>query len=404
MSRRSPDPKTAPENAQHSGVPWASLCLLLLAFAGLCCYLFRPVQISGDGAVYSLQALDGSPWERSVHVGALAPLWFWVRVLGLPPGLLSACWTALALVASAGVGARLLRLSPRAPELPPAGALAARAPLLAPLCILGAAVTWENALFVEIYAALAALTLTCLWALLAGRGLLAGLALAWAAAAHPGVWVLVPGLLLLAGPSLSRRPGKTARMLVVAVLGHGLILALLYPDWWSGGRGLAQLPPADQNLWEALQALWRLLSRDLALAAVPALAGLLALRRRQLLGMLWVVVGSALVLCRFSDNPGGLPALWLLACLAPLSLRWLEGLDGQRLRAGTAAGVLVLLVFGIGDATSLQDARARGAEAEHRARAEEGCPPASDLPWSLRALQGLACRERAAGGPTPGPR
>ncbi|MEE2828506.1 MAG: hypothetical protein VX498_04920, partial [Myxococcota bacterium] len=66
-------------DSQPAACPWASLLLFLAAFSALFCYLHRPVQFSGDGAAYVLQALDGSPWERSIHVGLLAPLWVWVR-------------------------------------------------------------------------------------------------------------------------------------------------------------------------------------------------------------------------------------------------------------------------------------------------------------------------------------
>ncbi|MEE2829587.1 MAG: hypothetical protein VX498_10395, partial [Myxococcota bacterium] len=328
-----------------------------------------------------------------IHAGMLAPLWVWVRILGLPPNLLPGLWTAGGLVASVGIGMRLLDAVPRDSRLPPPTRLVGLSPLLGGFCILAAAITWENALFVEVYAALAALLLGGLWALLAGRPLVAGLAIGAAATVHPGAWALVPGLLLLGE---AHRLRAWLPPVLLATLIHGVTLALLFPDWWSGGRGLAVLPPFDQSPWESLQSLWRLLAGDLGLAAAPALVALPVLGGRRLLGLLLLVLGSAMVLCRYSDNPGGLPLLWVLASLTPLSVRWLDAIEDRRLRVATASMGLVLLLFGVADATSKQDAIARQAERRAVVRVETACPPPPTPSWAEAQLWALSCRTQGA--------
>ncbi len=367
----------------------ASFGGLFLLYLGLCIYLFRDVQINGDGAAYSLQALHGGPWERSVHVGALAPLWLGVRGAGVPPGVVSALWTGLALVASFGIGRSLLRSDPSDPRLPPpSAAVWSVGPLLGPLVMMGAALTWESALFVEIYATTGALLLLTLWGAMAGRLWVTSLTLAWAVTAHPGAWALVPGLLLLA-PKRSFR--AWAGPLTLAAILQGAVLFLLYPDWWTGGRGLANLPPSDMSLWPALQSLWRILSDDLSLSSLPLLVALPLLDRRRTLGLTLIVLASAGVLCRYSDNPGGLPALWIFAAFSPLAVRSLEAVDVGRIRRGLGAlGVLVLL-FGIGNATSEHDATSRRALSAHEVRVKTGCPGPSGLPWSQAQLWKLSC-------------
>jgi len=362
---------------------------LLIVYCGLCTYLFRDVQLNGDGAAYSLQAIAGSPWDRSVHAGALAPLWFFVRILGLPPGLVPAFWTGVALLASAGLGRRVLLLHPADPRLPSSGAFASSfGPLIGPLTIMAASLTWQGALFVEIYSTTAALLLLTLWSLMAGRLWLAAPLFAWAAAAHPGVWALVPGLVLLSPKHSTRSWVKT---LGAAALLHAVLLWCLFPDWWSGGRGLAQLPPSDLALWPALQSLWRILSDDLGIAALPLLVALPLLDRRRLVGLTLIVLASGAVLCRYSDNPGGLPALWLFAAFSPLALRALAEVELTRLRRGLGLLGLTVLLFGIGDATSVHDAAARRAQADHEARVEAGCPGPGGLDWGQQQLWKLSC-------------
>jgi len=386
-------PRTRRAHGKHAGGVTPSFVVVFLAYIVLCIYLFGDQQIQGDGAAYSLQALDGSPWDRSIHVGALAPLWFGVQIVGLPPNLLGVFWTGVGLLASCGIGGRILALHPRSPQLGPGGLSLALGTTLGPLSMMAAAITWKGALFVEIYAPLSALLLLAVWAVLAARPWLAGIALAWAAATHPGAWGLVPGLLLLT-------PGRSLRdwipTLGLAALAHSVTLTLLYPDWWNGGRGLADLPPSDQNFWPALQSLWRLLADDLGIAALPVILALPLLNRRQLTGLGLVILGSAAALCRYSDNAGGLPALWLLLAFSPLALRAVEEVELRRLRVGlTILGGFILL-FGVGDATSVQDAERRRANREHEARVAQGCPGPEQLPWSEAQLWALSCREGGA--------
>jgi hypothetical protein len=366
-----------------------------VAYGALCLYLFHDVQSQGDGAAYSLQALAGSPGERSVHIGALAPLWFGVRVLGLSPNIVPALWTGLALVASAGIGHQILGLHPPRPGQPPTPVSSSLGACLGPLTMMAAALTWEGALFVEIYSALGALLLLSLWAAMADRRWLAGIALAWAAAAHPGAWALVPGLVMLS-PRRSLKAWLPS--LGLAAVLHGGLLIALFPDWWSGGRGLRDIPPSDLALWPALQSLWRILSDDLGTAALPLLFGLPLLGRKQLIGLSLVVLGTAALLCRYSDNPGGLPALWILLAFTPLALRALAEVELVRLRRGLGTLGVIVLLFGIGDATSSHDARARQAQRDHEARLEAGCPGPADLPWSQQQLWKLSCRQ-----PNPSP-
>ena len=368
--------------------------LFLLLAAGymvLCLYLFRDVQVTGDGAAYSLQAIEGSPWLRSIHAGALVPLWAWVQWTGLPGGIAGVLWTGLGLVASYTLGLRLLETTPRSVRLPPSVLGPSSLALLGPLSLLAATTTWDDALFVEIYAPLAALLLWGLSAALHQRRAVAATCFLWAGLVHPGAWALVPGLLLFAE---ERRLRPWIAPLGGAIVLYGLALLALYPDWWDGGRGLTDLPPSDQGVWPALQSLWRLLADDLGPASLPALLAIPLLSGRRLLGFALVVLASAALLCRYSDNPGGLPALWILLSCAPLVGRALDAIDSARLRASWSLLIFLLLVFGLGDATSEHDARSRAAETRDRAWSEEGCDQPKDptSPWAERQLRSLACR------------
>ena len=80
---------------------------------------------------------------------------------------------------------------------------------------------------------------------------------------HPGAVALVPGLLLLGGGRPSARTGLAAIAL------PAVAWALLWPEPWTGPRGIASLPAFDLNPWQSLQRAWRLLARDLGITAVP---------------------------------------------------------------------------------------------------------------------------------------
>ncbi len=380
IARRRPD--------QHPGfglIPGVGT--IVVGYLLLTAYLHRPVPLDGDGAVYALQALRGSPWDRSVHVGFLAPLWAWARLSGRDPALLSTLWTGIGLVLATAVGARWLHASDRLAGL---SSRAVRlAPLLAPLSMLAATVSWRAAGTAEVYGPLATLLLASTLALGSERRWLAGALLAWALLVHPAAWALVPGVALLAGGR--RRP--TLQAVAVAAALQAAALILLWPDWWSGGRGLLATAPADRGAWRSIQAGWRLLAGDLGPACLPLLAGLAIGARRQLIGVGLLVAGSALVLDRHSDNPGLLPALWLLCCFAPLAAAWLPELRSRVPRRVAALAAVVLLLLGIAEATSRQDAAVRSAVREAEALLEEGCAP-RPLPWPDAMKLELLCARR----------
>ena len=78
VSTESPSPNRSTERVFPVDL---LLPLLALSTAGLWTYLHTEAQFTGDGAAYALQAAEGSPWERSVHLGYLGPLWLWTRTL-----------------------------------------------------------------------------------------------------------------------------------------------------------------------------------------------------------------------------------------------------------------------------------------------------------------------------------
>ena len=367
------------------------LAVLLVGYFALAGYLARPAPFDGDGAVYTIQALTGSPWQRSLHVGYLAPLWAWTRWTGRDPALLGALWTGLALVLSTALGERLLREHARARARAPSPRLLLLAPLLAPLSLLAGSQGWRSAAAVEIHGLLGALLIGATLALGRGRGVTAGLLLAWAGLVHPAAWVALPGLLLLCGEPERR---TVARAVGVGVGLHLLALALLWPDWWNGGRGLLETAASDRNPWQSLQEAWRLIARDLGPAALPLLAGLLAAPRRRLAGLGLVVLGSALLLDRHSDNPGQLPALWLGCCFAPLAALWLAELREPRPRRLAAVATLALLLLGVAEGTSRHDGAARAAERHARSLLEGGCGERPELDWADRSKLELLCLDR----------
>ena len=371
-----------------------ALAAVLISYLVLAGYLYRPIPLDGDGAAYALQALRGSPWERSVHVGYLAPLWAWTRASGRDPALLSALWTGSGLVLATALGARVYSRTDRARRAHVQPTLLWRlVPLLAPLSMLAASATWRAAGTVEVYGPLATLLLATTLALANERRWLAGGLLAWALLVHPAAWALVPGLAILAGGG--RR--ATLQSLAIAAALQGVALTLLWPDWWSGGRGLSHTAAADQGVWRSLQAGWRLVAGDLGPACLPLLGGLAFAGRRQLAGIGLVVLGSVLVLARHTDNPALLPALWLLCCCAPMAVCWLAELRTQALRRAAAAGALALLLLGVAEATSRQDAEVRAA-ARHADQLLEGGCDQPDLRWSEAMKLELLCARRSRGG------
>jgi len=395
------------ENAPRNRAPrsWRAGAALLGGYGLLSAYLFRAVQHSGDGAAYVLQAIEGSPWERSVHVGYLAALHGWVWAagqLGIGPSaaanLLAVLCTASALILVTALSAGLMDELPAPTHAAPWRTFA---PLAAGLTLLASAHSWDAALFAEVYGPLATAVLGAALALQRGRDRTAAALVLWAVLIHPGAWALLPGLAVATGLKADRRTARLAGMALVPWL---VCLALLAPEWWSGGRGLLALPAFERSPWQSLQAAWRLLSRDLGIAAAPVLLAAVWVAsseharagRRWLVGVLLMAAGAALVLDRYPDNCGQLPCLWMAACLAPLALSWLVALPQPRAQRLAAGAWLLVLGLCIADATSRHDAMARKAERATLARAEH-CPASPEpASWREGQLRRLACAERAA--------
>ncbi len=374
------EPLSGSPAKEHRSLPWRSFAGVLGLYALGSWYLHSSIPLDGDGAAYALQAAGDVPLERSVHAGYLLPLWLVVTTLHWPPEVLSVLAGGLALLVAMLLGRQLLVTVPRDGRLPPGGARD-HAVLLAPLSLLAAQATWKSTGTVEIHALLGLLVLASTWALSTRRGVLAGVLLAWAGATQPAAWVLVPGLLLISGAD--RRSAATACGLGLVL--HAGVLALLWPEWWSGGRGLLQSAALDRSPWESLQAAWRLLARGMGPAALALLAGLLVAPRRRAVGLGIAAAGAALLLDRHSDNPGQLPTLWLGCCFAPLTLRWIESLVDERLARLSSAGVVLLLALGIAEATTRHDADVRGAERDAEVLLQGGCSqPGLDWADSIR--------------------
>jgi hypothetical protein len=350
---------------------------LLAAAAALAAYLYTGAPLDGDGAAYALQARAGRPLDRAIHVGALMPLWLWVRAFG--PGAANAFGLVAAAAAIAGVDRLGRALAPEAGR---------GAGLLAPAVLLGAAASWQAALFVEVYGPLAALAVWTVVALRAERPATAGALFGWMVLVHPGAVALGPGLLLIGG----RRPSGRSAVAAAAVVLPAW--ALLWPAPWSGPRGLGALPAFDLSPWESLQRAWRLLARDLGVTAAPVIVGAAALwarDRRAVLGVGAVALGAALAVDRYADNAGQLPALWLACALAPAALRWTPA--GATRRVAWTLALLCLL--GVAEATSRHDRLRRRTErsfADEETRCGE---EAGD--WAQAMRRAVAC---ADGGPT----
>ena|GEM_PF-1684092 len=394
MSTQGPSPNIAPGARLQ-------ITALLCVFAALCAYLFRGVQHSGDGASYVLQAVQGDPFERSLHVGYLVFLkgWVWLASLaGIAPAtaanLLAVLCTALALWLVTDIARDLLDDLAGAGQQAPWFPFAA---LAAPLSLLCAEVSWEASLFAELYGPLATLSLAAAFALRRDRDVLAACLLLGAGLVHPGAWMLLPGLLLATGRKADRR---SVRLVAMAFVPWLICLALLAPEWWSGGRGLLSLPAFERSAWQSMQVAWRLLSQDLGLGAAPVLLGAawvvadptLLRARRWFFGVLLVALGAALGVDRYTDNCGQLPALWMSCCLAPLACGWLRALARPAAQRWAALIWLVILFLCIADATSKHDAHARKALRQHEARILL-CPKGQGQhdSWRETQLRHLAC-------------
>jgi hypothetical protein len=353
--------------------PWA-LVLVLMA------YLFRSVEHDGDGAAYTIQAAAG-PWlDRPTHLGWLLPLGLWVRglqVLHVHPA-------AAANLAAALVAIFILAVLRRAgPEEGP-GPCASWCP---PLLWLGLPMSWNAALFAEIYGPLSLAALLCWRGADRGRAW-TPLAAAWMVSIHPGALALLPGLLLVARASRA----SSARSFAAAVLTLAALTQV--PGWLHGGRGILDLPPFDRTPWQSLQHQWRTLVHDLGAAGALLVFGAanhaLRPRDRRVPGLLLVALGTALTVDRYRDNAGALPALTLAVAWlgTPTTLRtWL--LPGTPVRVLSVL-VAILPVLAVADAASRHDALARRAVRLDEARGQS-CSTREE-PWQEAVLRRLACQ------------
>ncbi|MCO4771965.1 MAG: hypothetical protein KDA24_18180 [Deltaproteobacteria bacterium] len=373
-----------------------SALLVLAVYTPLALYLFRATEHTGDGAAYTLQVSAGVALDRAVHAGWLAPLTAWTQLLDLF-GVPAAGATNAASALAMGLG--LLGLERLGRELARETGGRATDGLLAPATALCSVAVWDAATFCEVYGPLSATCIGAVLALRSGRSVVAGIAAFAALAVHPGALALLPGLLILGTP-----PGRNLRpafeaVVVTTVLATAWVL-LLGPSSWLGPRGLLA-PGADVLAPQALQRAWRLLARDLGISALPLLVGgLLAWTRRDARGLRWLMgcglllLGTVLGLDRFSDNPANLPLFLLCTPLAALAPAALRAFPPRAARAGSFL-VVAVLVLGIAEATTRQDAVARSASKAAEARQLEcDSPGPAGVPWRERMLSELACAAR----------
>jgi len=347
----------------------------LIVFVAVAAYLHVPLPADGDGAAYVLQAAGGSPFERSIHVGYLLPLWLWVHA-GAALGIEA---ITAAHAAAIGVGLAVGALSVAV------GRTLGRGGWLAPAILLASGWAWPGMLFAEVYAPLLAALLAAWWALARRRDGSAAVLLAWALLIHPGALGLVPAVLVLSGSE----PRRALRVLLMALALGALLIAPLTPDWLHGGRGVLTLPAFELSPWQSLQRSWAALSRDAGLAAFPLLLGLILGGRRAWAGAALVALGAALSLDRYADNAAPLVVLGLLAPLAALAPRALWELS-PRLRIPLAAATVAVLILSAGSAASRHDAYARGLQRDADALDCDHTP----TDWGDRQRARLICAGR----------
>jgi len=386
-------PRTSDGAHASRGFPGPWWLPILAVYTPVVAYLFRPVQHTGDGAAYTLQALHGPILDRAVHGGWLVPLSPWTRALaalGINP---SAATNAASVLA---MGAALLLMAALAAELVREAGDGRRGDaLLAPTVALCSVAVWDAALFAEIYGPLAALCLGAVFTLRRGAVLGAASLLFLTWATHPGSLALLPGLAVLGTPPGRTRSTGWAFSFAVAL--SVLWVFTIGVGEWLGPRGL-MAPGADVSTWHALQRAWRLLARDLGGASLPLLAGAaIAWTRRTSAELQWLkgcgvlLLGTILVLDRFSDNPAALPLLLLCCPLAALAPAGLRELAPRGARAGAALLVL-LMVLGVTEAATREDAVVRAAARNHENRASRCEEPTPDeVRWRERMLLDLAC-------------
>ena len=329
-----------------------------LLCGGLLGYLFTAAVPAGDAAAYLDQVLDGRLDERTVHLGYLVQLWLAAGVLqDAAPAALSAVWGMIALLA-------LWRTSIALGERPWAA-------LAAPGFLVTTVPFWTHSLFAEVYGPSAAALSVAVLLRLRDRPVAAGLAAAAAASIHPGALVWVPTLALMGN--------QRVRFTAAAILPVATLAVWFADDYLFGGRGL--LPTlAPPQPWFAAQRAWRTLVWGAPLTAGLCLIGLFDSRARRRL-MMPLLLGIALSMLTdwYADVPATLPALYLLALLAPAGARRVVRYGSGAPRIA-ALSVLVVMVFQLGEATSVHDRARRDTEREVQA-IHALDRPAAPQPW-----------------------
>ena len=352
-----------PELSTESPTPRSRIHLFVIIgffslVGGLLAYLFTAALPAGDAAAYLDQVLAGRLDERTVHLGYLFQLRLLAAWLGDAAGAaLSACWGMIALLA-------LWRTSTALGERP-------RTALVAPGFLVTTIPFWTHSLFAEVYGPSAAALAVAVLLRLRGRPVAAGLVAALAASIHPGALVWVPTLALMG----NRRP----RFVAAAILPVVVIAACVADDYLLGGRGVLSTLSLPQP-WHAAQRAWRTLVWGAPLTAALCLIGLFDGRARRRV-MMPLLPGIALSMLTdwYTDVPAMLPALYLLALLAPAGARRIVRYGSSAPRIA-AIGVLLVMVLQLGEATSVHDRARRDTEREVDAiRALD--VPGAPQPW-----------------------
>jgi len=306
-----------------------------LLCGGLAAYLFTAALPAGDAVAYLDQVLAGRLDERTVHIGYLLQLWLAAQALGdAAAPVLSAAWGLTALVA-------LWRASVALGERPSIA-------LVAPAFLVTTTPFWTHSLFAEVYGPSAAALVVAALLRLRGHPIAAGLAASIATLMHPGALVWLPTLVLMGD--------RRVRFAVAAVLPVIAVAAGLADDYLTGGRGVLPTLSAPRPWWAAQRA-WRLLVWGAPLTCgLPLLGAFDAAARRQILLPLLPGVALSMLTDWYADVPATLPALYLLALLAPAGARRVLRWGKARL---TTVVLITLLAFQLGEATSVQDRQRR---------------------------------------------
>ena len=322
-------------------------------------YLLTTRLPAGDIAVYVDQVTAGDLGERTVHLGYLLQLRLLCRVLGdAGAPMLSAAWAMVALLAAWWGAAALVR-----------GRVLT---LAAPAFLLSMPTFWEHALFGEVYGPAAAAVLAAVALRLRGGVLAPALLVGVAATMHPGSLVWLPTVALMG------TRGRARLVAIAAALPTAVALAFA-GDYLLGDRGLVAGLAWPQP-WRAAQRAWRAWVWAAPLSGtLPLLALLHSDGRRRVVLPLIPGITLSILTDWYTDVPGTLPALFVVALLAPAGLHALIRAVPRHRRA-ILAGATLLLVFQVGEATSVHD-RARRRVVRENEAIEAYAGQATAIPW-----------------------